>query len=264
MPRTKRLSPSELPHLLQVPHIGVDEAGRGALAGPVVAAAAFFPPGFDFGQHLPGLDDSKKLSEHKRNTLAPLVRHHAIAFGLGLAWPLEIDAVNIVNATMRAMSRALGMLLTTLPVQTPFPALYIDGNLPLREMEWQAALGPARPSRHRPYLPLGLCLHAPPAQTPSGQLPRYQVPFPFIVQRAIIGGDGLVPTIAAASILAKVWRDTLMQRLAPRYPRYCLDQHKGYGTKTHMEAIMKNGPTPLHRQSFLKEIRPTETQLRLV
>ena len=260
MPKATRLSPAELPHLLATPHIGVDEAGRGALAGPVVAGAAFFPPDFDFSRHLPGLDDSKKLNEQKRLHLYPLVRHHSLAFGLGLAWPLEIDSVNIVNATMRAMSRAIDMLLGQLPEHAaPLPALYVDGNLLLRETEWRAALLASRPFRHRPYLPAGLCPHACTVTPP----PAKPVPFPFQSQKAIIGGDGLVPAIAAASILAKVWRDTLMQRLAHRHPCYGLDKHKGYGTKAHTDAIIKNGPTSLHRISFLKEIRPAETQLQL-
>ena len=260
MPKVKRLSPAELPHLLAFPHIGVDEAGRGALAGPVVAGAAFFPPNFDFAHHLPGLDDSKKLTEQKRLQLYPLVRHHALAFGLGLAWPLEIDAVNIVNATMRAMSRAIDMLLSHLPQTAPLPALYVDGNLPLRETEWRSALLASRPYRHRPYLPAGLCPHA----SPGSLCPTFRpIPFPFPSQKAIIGGDSLVPAIAAASILAKVWRDTLMLRLAPRFPLYDLGKHKGYGTKAHTDAIIKNGPTSLHRVSFLKEIRPVGTQLLL-
>lgn len=180
---------------------GIDEAGRGPLAGPVVAAACILPDKFE----LPGLNDSKKLSEKKRKGLAEKIKEQAIAFALGSATPNEIDILNILNATKLAMTRALENL-----KQTP-DYIIIDGRDTLNIT---------------------------------------------IAQRAVIGGDGLSASIAAASILAKVTRDELMDEMHLIYPEYCFDRHKGYGTALHMEMINHFGPCPIHRQSFspIKEI----------
>ncbi len=255
------LSPALLPPL---PHIGIDEAGRGCLAGPVVAAAVLLPDDASVAALLPGLDDSKKLTEKERDRLAALIVRHAWAFGYGLAWQEEIDAANILNATFRAMSRAV----FSLGAQPGSPGLSatgellpfcIDGNHCIPQGEWQAACT-APPSaavwereagltgEERLW---GVSCHVSP-----------HVP-PLPAQRAVIGGDGLVPSIAAASILAKTLRDEVMRRLDPRFPAYGFARHKGYGSKDHIGAIRVHGPCPLHRMTFRK-VRPEETQLPLL
>lgn len=177
------------------PFAGLDEAGRGCLAGPVVAAAVILPARFD----LPGLDDSKRLSAARRNALEPAIKAQALAWGLGLSWPAEVDRVNVLQAALRAMCRAVAVL------KLPPVFLAVDGNQPL----------------------------------PS--------PLP---QRSIVGGDHLVPAIAAASILAKTFRDRLLTALDRRYPGYGLAGHKGYGTVEHLAALRRLGPCPMHRRSF--------------
>ena len=177
---------------------GVDEAGRGPLAGPVCAAAVILP------KHLqiPGLTDSKKLSDKKRRELFPIIQQQAIAYGIGLASEAEIDEINILQATFLAMRRALSQLSIR-----PEIAL-IDGN---RETDFG--------------LPV----------------------------KTVVKGDSLSANIAAASILAKVTRDTMMVELAEQYPKYGFEIHKGYGTKAHYEALRTYGPCPIHRKSFLKK-----------
>jgi ribonuclease HII len=181
---------------------GVDEAGRGCLAGPVVAGAAVLPENYD----LPYLTDSKKLTAAKREVLFDQVREQALFWAVGVAWPAEIDRVNILQATFRAMSRALKHLRT-------HPRLVrIDGN-----------------------------------QT----LPAHLMPY-NTAQEAVIKGDGTVPAISAASILAKTFRDRVMIKLARQYPQYGFDAHMGYGTKAHCEAIQTHGPCRMHRMTFGK------------
>ena len=177
---------------------GVDEAGRGPLAGPVCAAAVILP------KHLqiPGLTDSKKLSDKKRRELFPIIQEQAIAYGIGLSSEAEIDEINILQATFLAMRRALSQLSIR-----PEIAL-IDGN---RETDFG--------------LPV----------------------------KTVVKGDSLSANIAAASILAKVTRDTMMVELAEQYPEYGFEIHKGYGTKAHYEALCTYGPCPIHRKSFLKK-----------
>jgi ribonuclease HII len=186
---------------------GVDEAGRGCLAGPVVAGACILPAEYD----LPGLNDSKKLTAGKRETLYPLIRAQAVAWGLGVAWPWEIDEINILQATFRAMGRAV----RAMKAEPGF--LRIDGDKLI------------------PHYALGR-----------------DIPQEYVIQ-----GDGKVPAISAASVLAKTFRDHLMIRLAKRYPGYGLSKHMGYGTKVHVEAIQKLGPCRLHRLTF-KKVRPED------
>lgn len=174
---------------------GVDEAGCGPLAGPVVAAAVILPP--DHG--IDGLADSKRLTPPRREELSSLIRERAVAWALGRAEPVEIDAVNILQATLRAMTRAVAAL--SVAAET----VRVDG-------------------KHCPKLP--------------------------IPARAIIGGDGIVPAISAASILAKVERDAEMIALDARYPGYGFAAHKGYGTAQHRAALTRLGPCPIHRMSF--------------
>lgn len=182
---------------------GIDEAGRGCLAGPVVAAAVILPAAAD----LPGLADSKTLSASRRDGLAAEIGAQALAWGLGVIWPWDIDRINILQATLKAMSRAVAALKVRPQV------LLVDGKQTLPED----------------------LLRAP--------LPR---------QKAVIDGDALVPVISAASILAKTFRDDLMDRLDRRYPVYGFARHKGYGTREHLEALRTHGPCRLHRLSFAK------------
>ncbi len=178
---------------------GVDEAGRGPLAGPVCAAAVILPHGCE----LPGLNDSKKLSPKKRDALFLPIQQQAVAFAVAFATVQEIEQLNILNATFLAMSRAVQAL------QSPADFALIDGN----------------------------------------RLPQLNIPC-----RAVVKGDSLSMSIAAASILAKVSRDRLMPQLDAEYPGYGFAVHKGYGTAAHIAKIKELGPCPCHRLSFLKNI----------
>lgn len=178
---------------------GVDEAGRGPLAGPVCAAAVILPRGAE----IPGLNDSKKLTEKKREALFEPICETALSYGIAFASVEEIEELNILEATFLAMNRAIAQL-------SPQPELaLIDGN---RDK------GIAVPCR------------------------------------CVVKGDSKCADIAAASILAKVSRDRLMLRYAEEYPQYHFEQHKGYGTKQHYEAIRAYGPSPIHRMSFLRKM----------
>ena len=177
---------------------GVDEAGRGPLAGPVCAAAVILPKHLE----IPGLNDSKKLTDKKRRELFPIIQEKALAYGIAFSSEQEIDQINILQATFLAMKRAMEQLSIT-----PQLAL-IDGN---RETDFG--------------LPV----------------------------KTVVHGDSLSANIAAASILAKVSRDNLMEELAGRYPEYGFEIHKGYGTKAHYLALDKYGPSPIHRMTFLKK-----------
>ena len=177
---------------------GVDEAGRGPLAGPVCAAAVILPPGLE----IPGLNDSKKLTDKKRRELYDIMIEQAVSYGIAFASEQEIDEINILQATFLAMERAMQKL-------SPQPELaLIDGN-----------------------------------RTKDFGLPV----------RTIVKGDSLSASIAAASILAKVTRDRLMEEYDAQYPQYGFAVHKGYGTKRHYAALREYGPCPIHRQTFLKK-----------
>lgn len=178
---------------------GIDEAGRGPLAGPVYAAAVWLPEGFV----LDGLNDSKKLSEKKREALFPVILENAVSYGIGFATEQEIDEINILQATFLAMRRAFDAM------QKRCDYALIDGN-------------------RMPPLPV-------PGET-------------------IVKGDAKSPSVAAASILAKVSRDRVMLEYAKQYPEYQFEKHKGYGTKVHVEALHTYGPSPIHRKTFLKKI----------
>ncbi len=179
--------------------------GRGALFGPVFAGAVILNTTAENLLIMKGLKDSKKLSEKKRNELAPLIQDVAISWSLGQSSAEEIDVMGIRNATEKAMIRAI----KGLTLKPDF--LLIDGILPLR-------------------LWLGK-------------------------QSTIVKGEDKYPSIAAASVLAKVSRDELMKKLAKRYPSYGLEKHKGYGTELHRKELKKSGPTELHRKTFLKKIK---------
>ena len=176
---------------------GIDEAGRGPLSGPVCAAAVILPRGLI----IEGLNDSKKLTAKKREKLFDIIIQNAIAYGIGLASPEEIDAINILNADMLAMKRAIEAL------QTPADFALVDGNI-------------------------------------ARDLPIPAMP--------VIKGDALSYSIAAASVLAKVTRDRLCLEDDKNYPEYGFAKHKGYGTKDHMDALRRLGPSPIHRKTFLK------------
>lgn len=175
---------------------GVDEAGRGPLAGPVVAAACIFPRGLV----LEGVDDSKKLSPIKREEIYQiLVSHPEIDFAIGVVEQAQIDVINILQASLAAMAIAVKNLI----VEPDF--LLVDGN------------------------------HLPPTRIPS---------------KAVVKGDSLSQSIAAASILAKHSRDQMMLQFHLEWPQYGFDKHKGYATRAHLQAIQKHGPCPIHRKSF--------------
>lgn len=174
---------------------GVDEVGRGPLAGDVVAAAVILDP----KRRIRGLADSKQLTEQRREELYPEIMEKAVVYSVARASVSEIDSLNILHASLLAMYRAVSSL-----ARKP-GFVYVDGN----------------------------------------RCPRWEYP-----SQAVIGGDGRVAAIAAASILAKVTRDREMVELDRRFPGYGLAQHKGYPTPEHFNALQSLGPSPIHRRSF--------------
>lgn len=186
---------------------GTDEAGRGCLAGPVTAAAVILPK--DFANMF--LNDSKQLSEKKRDFLKPIIELESVAFGIAHVFPEVIDNINILNASILAMQNAITKL-------TPQPEfISVDGN------------------RFKPYK---------------------NIPF-----ETIIKGDGKFLNIAAASILAKTYRDAYMNKIHDEFPMYNWKRNKGYPTTEHRAAIKKYGPTKYHRQSF--RLLPDQLKLDL-
>lgn len=176
---------------------GVDEAGRGPLCGPVAAAACILPTGLV----IEGLNDSKKLSEKKREELYDIICENAIAYAIVLGSVEEINQTDILSTTLHAMREAIAQL-------DPAPDFaLIDGNV-----------------------------------TRGFTLPC----------RSVVHGDAISPSIAAASILAKVTRDRICYELHERYPQYGIDKHKGYGTKAHMDALREHGPCEIYRTKFIR------------
>lgn len=183
---------------------GCDEAGRGPLAGPVFAAAVILPKDF----HHPLLNDSKKMTEKARETLRPIIEREALAWAVEEVSAEEIDTINILNASIAGMQRAVKKL-SIKPEH-----LLIDGNK---------------------FKPLKGYTH-----------------------ECVVKGDGKVASIAAASVLAKTYRDEYMRKLALEYPQYGWERNMGYPTKEHVAAIIEHGYTPYHRKSFhLKQLEPT-------
>lgn len=176
---------------------GIDEAGRGPLCGPVVAAACILPVDID----IPKLNDSKKLSPKVRMELFELIKEKAIAYSIGYGDVEEIDRINILEATLLAMRRAV----EGLEIKPDY--LLVDGNI-FRDFD--------------------------------------------VPGESVIKGDAVSSSIAAASILAKVTRDLLCDELDALYPEYGIKNHKGYGTKVHIEALKKYGPAPIHRKQFIR------------
>lgn len=197
---------------------GVDEVGRGPLAGPVVAAAVILPEDFD----VLGVDDSKKLTEKKREELFPLIKEKCIAWGVGMADNEIIDDINILQATKLAMKRAINDLCTRL------------GETGAASEAAETGEAAARPD---------IVLFD------AVEIEDLEIP-----QKAYIKGDANVLCIAAASVIAKVTRDRMMAAYAGQYPGYAFEKNKGYGTKAHYEGIRENGICPIHRKTFLKNI----------
>lgn len=183
--------------------IGIDEAGRGPLAGPVVAAAVKIKK---YSDELQEINDSKKLTEKKREKLFDIILNN-FEVGIGIATPEEIDEINILNATFLAMRRSIEELGKKTDTDV---LILVDGNFKIREYVGE--------------------------------------------QEPIIKGDAKSLSIAAASIIAKVTRDRMLVEDADKYPEYSFEKHKGYGTKAHREALLKYGPCPIHRKTFLKKI----------
>ncbi|MEN0649140.1 ribonuclease HII [Caldifermentibacillus hisashii] len=173
---------------------GIDEVGRGPLAGPVVAAAVILPENI----FISGINDSKKLSSKKREQLYQEIKNEALAIGIGVVGADVIDEINIYQATKKAMNIAINQL-SIFPDFLLIDAMKID--------------------------------------TP-------------ITQRSLIKGDSLSVSIASASIIAKVYRDRLMMEYSKKYPEYLFEKNAGYGTREHIQAIRKFGPTPIHRKTF--------------
>ena len=194
-------------HQLQLLEAGIDEAGRGCYAGPVFAAAVILPNDF----YHPLLNDSKQVTKSNREILRKVICSNAVAWSVAQISPAEIDRINILQATYRAMHKAI----SGLSIQPEM--LLIDGN------------------RFRPY--------------------------PSIPHLCMIKGDGKLANIAAASILAKTFRDDHMLQLHAKYPIYAFDKNKGYGTATHRAAIEQQGLSPVHRKSF--NILPAQMKLQL-
>jgi ribonuclease HII len=188
---------------------GVDEAGRGPLAGPVVAAVVILDL---YNSPIDGVNDSKKLTAAKRDRLFDLIVSNAEAYGVGVADHKEIDEVNILQATFLAMRRALES------VDGRYDLLLVDGN-------------------------------------------QYIAGVPRERQKTITGGDALSASVAAASIIAKVTRDRMMEGCHERYPQYDFAKHKGYGTKLHIERIKQYGLCEIHRKSFCGKILAAQTSL---
>lgn len=179
---------------------GVDEVGRGPLAGPVVCAAVIMPLGLD--ELIAGVDDSKKLSEKKRIQLAEEIRKRALAYSIVEIDEKTIDEINILEATKRGMKRAIESLALVPDV------VLTDGNMTI-------------------------------------DIPHRQ--------RSVIHGDALSYSIGAASIIAKVYRDALMEDYAKIYPDYAFEKNKGYGTAAHIQGIKEHGLCPIHRRTFTKK-----------
>lgn len=201
---------------------GCDEAGRGCLCGPVACAAVILPPDFD----CPGLNDSKQLTEKARDELRPIIEDEALAWSVVMVGPEEIDRINILRASILGMQRALDDLKWQRIFPSPFPGQpEITGGMKAIPEHILVDGNRFSPYRGIPYT-------------------------------TVVHGDATYASIAAASILAKTYRDALMRRLAREYPGYGWERNMGYPTKAHKEAIIRLGLTPHHRRSY-KPCQPT-------
>lgn len=200
------LLPFCIPHVIEA---GCDEAGRGPLAGSVFAAAVVLPQ--DFRNEM--LNDSKQLTEKQREQLRPIIEQEALAWAVAEVTAAEIDQINILNASLLGMRRALDKVGQQLArTHQSIEHILVDGN------------------RWKPYVPEGGVLEVP--------------------ARTVVHGDATYMSIAAASILAKTYRDDYMRRLSQQYPQYGWERNMGYPTKEHYEALKQFGPTPYHRLTF--------------
>lgn len=203
---------------------GLDEVGRGPLAGPVVAAAVILPEGLAH----PDIRDSKLLSARARESLVPWIKERALTWGVGIIEPSEIDRLNILNASLLAMANALAQL-------RPQPDyLLIDGphKIPWEFFQAEGSAQKATGERRGLFTDASCLMSAPP------------------FQRAVNKGDRLSVSIAAASIVAKVARDQIMMDYDRLFPEYGFGQHKGYASPSHLAALSRHGPSPIHRRSF--------------
>ena len=199
---------------------GCDEAGRGPLAGPVFAAAVILPKDF----YHPLLNDSKKMTEKAREELRPIIEQEAVAWAVVEVSAEEIDTINILNASIAGMWRAV------ISLERKPEHLLIDGN------------------RFKPYKMTGDC------RITEDVYSLYK----DIGHTCVVKGDATYASIAAASVLAKTYRDDHMRKLAREFPQYGWERNMGYPTKEHVEAIIRHGYTPHHRKSFhLKQLEPT-------
>ena len=208
---------------------GCDEAGRGCLAGSVYAAAVIFPEDYENAE----LNDSKQLTDRRRHQLREVIERDAVAWAVGIVTPEEIDRINILNASILAMHRALDQLAVRPE------AIIVDGN------------------RFKPYRPAAAVPTAVPAAAAvptAAAVPAVSTAGPTIPaaipHTTIVKGDAKYLSIAAASILAKTYRDDYMDRLAEEFPQYDWQSNKGYPTKKHREAIRQYGITKYHRRTF--------------
>lgn len=241
MPRVKTADKSDLARLMRLVEfdagkllgyrvrqlhsclVGTDEVGRGCLAGPVIAAAVVLPDIASrsaLAASLQDLDDSKKLHAKQRERLSAALKEVS-AWSIGEASVAEIDQLNILNASMLAMKRALIQLVEQLSVAAPYLVL-VDGNRKIPKIAHE--------------------------------------------QIAVVGGDSLSASIAAASVIAKVHRDVIMTRLSEEFPAYLWHQNKGYGTRAHCQALLEHGLTHLHRKVFCSRLMaeaPMDRQLSL-
>ena len=221
---------------------GCDEAGRGCLAGPVYAAAVILPEDY----HNEELNDSKQLTDKRRHLLRKVIERDAISWAVGVCSAEEIDRINILHASFLAMHRAIAKL------EVAPEALIIDGN----------RFDPYYPTKGERYAPAELRYDASAydtqaesatitGETCESDMPLWRgaqmAPLPY---KCIVKGDGKYLSIAAASILAKTYRDDFMDSIAADYPEYDWLSNKGYPTKKHREAIREHGLTPWHRRTF--------------
>jgi ribonuclease HII len=232
--------------------IGCDEVGRGCLAGPVVAAAVVLPKSGDQSKvesykviKSCGIKDSKLLTAKKREELSALIKTHALAWGIAEVSQEVVDEINIHNATLLAMRKAVEGLFVN-------PGVIPEFFTTSKTSESKKYLGPSNKQYSGSLLPGALGRDDKSIFIAIDG--KFTIPALNIEQEAVVGGDNKIFSIAAASIIAKVYRDDLMRKLHEQYPIYNFVQHKGYGTLFHRTMILKNGLSKIHRKSFCKNL----------
>ncbi len=223
--------------------IGCDEVGKGSLAGPVVAVAIILDLRCKI-KDLSEVRDSKMLSQEQREKLQPLIKQHCLAWGIGVVDEKTIDKINIHRATLAAMKLAVGNLLASFSGVILRPKCYSEAE---ESQTGKRSFARTDNSRER-------------AQDDAAKGVLVAIDGKFIIpdlnleQEAVVGGDNKILSVAAASIVAKVYRDDLMRKLHRQYPVYNFARHKGYGTLFHRTMIKQNGLSPIHRRSFCKNL----------